>query len=396
MLFQVIDKKNNCPEIFYDGKIIKFKNHDELTKTWTYTSHLEKTKIECADLYCGGKSPQEVCPDHLQEEWTRVSKKMKAFLKTFITAKISLDEFCTFNMIPEKFLLDYFHVKNKITDHILKTHEKPKNYDFLYDLDRVLTSISDRRLNIDEKAFEKLFETYGAHRKLMRLSESGNRLVYNLFGTKTGRLTTKSNSFPILTLKSNYKNLIIPNNDWLLELDFNSAELRTLLSLAGHDQPEEDIHMWNIENVFKDDFMRRDEAKTKIFAWLYNSASQMPEAEKIYDREKIKNEYFDGSVVKTLFGREIPADNHHSLNYIIQSTTADLLLKQMIKIHDFLEDKKSYVAFCVHDSIVIDLSAEDRGHLQELLSIFRDTELGNFKVNAKVGHSYGDLRKLNV
>jgi len=220
--------------------------------------------------------------------------------------------------------------------------------------------------------------------------------LYITFWDKTGRLTTKPNSFPILTLKSNYKDLVVPNNDWLLELDFNSAELRTLLSLAGHEQPKEDIHMWNRENIFKDDSLSRQEAKTKIFAWLYNSTSQMPEAEKIYDREKIKNEYFDGSNVKTLFDRKIQADNHHSLSYIIQSTTSDLLLRQMIKIHDFLKDKKSYVAFCVHDSIVIDLSKEDRSSLEELISLFRDTDLGEFKVNASVGDNYGNLRKLNV
>ena len=396
MLFQVIDKKNKCPEIFYDGKILKFENHDELTRTWSYTSHLKKAKVECASLYCGGKTPDEVCPDYIRQEWTEVSKKMKSFLKSFIAAKISLDEFCMFNMIPEKFLLEFFHVKNKITDHVLETYQKPDNYDFLYNLNRVLTSISDKRLNIDEKALENLFETYGAHRKLSRLSESGNRVVYNLFGTKTGRLTTRPSSFPILTLKSNYKELILPNNDWFLELDFNSAELRTLLSLAGHEQPKEDIHMWNKENIFKDDSLSRQEAKTKIFAWLYNSTNQMPEAEKIYDRKKIKNEYFDGSNVKTPFGRKIQADNHHSLSYIIQSTTADLLLRQMIKIHDLLKDKKSYVAFCVHDSIVIDLSMEDRSSLEDLVSLFADTDLGKFKVNASVGDNYGGLRKLNV
>mgnify|MGYP003117590472 FL=1 len=154
--------------------------------------------------------------------------------------------------------------------------------------------------------------------------------------------------------------------------------------------------MWNKENIFKDDSLSRQEAKTKIFAWLYNSTNQMPEAEKIYDRKKIKNEYFDGSNVKTPFGRKIQADNHHSLSYIIQSTTADLLLRQMIKIHDLLKDKKSYVAFCVHDSIVIDLSMEDRSSLEDLVSLFADTDLGKFKVNASVGDNYGDLRKLNV
>ena len=88
------------------------------------------------------------------------------------------------------------------------------------------------------------------------------------FGTKTGRLTTKKSSFPILTLDSTFRSVIKPQNDWLVELDFNAAELRTLLSLAGKEQPKEDIHDWNMKTVLKRAKSREDAKKKSSLGFI--------------------------------------------------------------------------------------------------------------------------------
>ena len=68
----------------------------------------------------------------------------------------------------------------------------------------------------------------------------------------------------------------------------------------------------------------------------------------------------------------------------------------MIKVSNYLKGSKSYVAFPIHDSVVLDLSVEDKEKLPELLNIFSDTELGKFKVNVSVGNDFGNLKKLEV
>ena len=214
-----------------------------------------------------------------------------------------------------------------------------------------------------------------------------------MYGTRTGRLT--ASQFPILTMHKSYRKILKPNNCWFLEMDYNAAELRVMVGLLGKAQPQEDVHDWNMKNVFNDK-STREEAKKRIFAWLYNPKSQDNLLNAEYNRDFVTNKHYDGKQVTTFFDRTIDSDDHHALNYIIQSTAADLFLRQMIKVWEFLKDKKSSVAFCLHDSLVIDLHKEDELYVNDMKTIFAQTELGEFKVNSFGGRNFGDMKRLNI
>ena len=79
------------------------------------------------------------------------------------------------------------------------------------------------------------------------------------------------------------------------------------------------------------------EAKKRIFAWLYNPNSKDHLSSKAYERDSVLKKYYDSDQITTFFDRTIEADEHHALNYIIQSTAADLFFKQMIKVWEMLE-----------------------------------------------------------
>ena len=99
-----------------------------------------------------------------------------------------------------------------------------------------------------------------------KLLDGPNYINYNIFGTITGRLTTHPESFPVLTSQRGFRQLLKPQNDWFLSLDYNGAEIRTLIGLSKQIQPSEDIHAWNVRNIF-DKSVTREEAKTMFF-WL--------------------------------------------------------------------------------------------------------------------------------
>tara|TARA_R110002020_G_C16112471_1_gene759657 strand:- start:29 stop:949 length:921 start_codon:yes stop_codon:yes gene_type:complete len=306
-----------------------------------------------------------------------------------------MNENCFFDLVPKPFLVEYCEIRNKITQYVFENYEKPQNYDFLVDLTKVLTRIKHQKLNIDVSSLKSRTPMVKFHQAMDKYAQISPYCQYNIIGTKTGRLTTQKNSFPIMTMDKDFRSIVKPTNDWFVELDFNAAELRTLMALGGSVRPLEDIHEWNASNVFPKG-TAREEAKQKLFSWLYDENKENKALSSVYDRDKVREMYWSNGIVKTMFGREIEADRKHALNYIIQSTTADLVLRQVIKIYDLLKKRRSFVAFTIHDNIVLDIPDEERYIIPELIETFSDTALGWFKVNVKAGKDFGNLRTLNL
>ena len=294
MFFQTLDDKSECVGYFSSGELFFGDLPDTATKTWNYSAHLKDRNIQYAKLYCGGKSLDEACPDHLRDEWDKINAKLKAHFRSFATAKISLLDHCFFDLVPRRFLLEFCDIKNQITEHVFETHSPPENYDFLVSLTKMVGEIKQNRLHINSAALKERLVEFRARQFARKLNKVEHACKYNVFGTKTGRLTTEKDSFPILTMDKDYRNVLSPANDWFVELDFNAAELRALLALLGEEQPHEDMHEWNLKNVYRG-IGTREKAKKRIFAWLYNQESKDHLANRTYNRELIKKKYWNGS-----------------------------------------------------------------------------------------------------
>jgi len=392
LYFQVIDDKTECIGVYANEKIYYDEMPKGISKTWKYTSILrDRNDIEYASLYCGGENLEKACPEHLQTRLHNVLDRFKAYLISFKEAKISLYDNCFYDLVPERFVLKYCDVKNQITKYIFENYDKPKNYNFLVSLSKVLEDIKYRALQLDFDGFD--FGSVGGRAFHKKIKQINPYIAYDIFGSRTGRLTTKKKSFPILTLDKKYRGTLKPNNDYFVELDFNSAEIRTFLALQGLKQPKEDIHTWIGENVFRGQ-ITREETKKKFFAWLYNPEAKNEVLEKIFDKNKILEKYWDGEQVETHYDRRIKAGKKHALNYLVQSTTSDLFLRRVIDIWDFLKGRLTHVAFCIHDSLILDFSIEDKPLLEGIIDTFSNTELGRFKANVSIGKNFGEMRKL--
>jgi len=116
LLFQVLDSKKECYAVYCDGILYHYPHGLDLTHTWAYTPHIITGDMEYAQIWCKGRSLTDVCPDYLSERWDKVNKKARAFLKTFQSAKINLDDICFYDSIPKKFLIDFYFLKSEITN----------------------------------------------------------------------------------------------------------------------------------------------------------------------------------------------------------------------------------------------------------------------------------------
>ena len=369
MIFQAIDDKNECIGIYADGKIDFNNIPDNLTKTWKYGGSVDSSVVEYAWLYSGGKNLEECCPESLREELLKSQRKLRAFIKSFQIAKVNLNDHCIYDLIPHDFLLEFCEIKNKITEHVFNEYEKPQNYAHLDSVQKLLHKIRYQKLKLDISDCKHLFVNSTQRSKIQQLVKNGY-INYNLFGTVTGRLTTNENSFPILTLKKEIRQIIKPNNDLFVALDYNGAEVRTLLELQGAEQPKEDIHEWNCKHLFEQQ-VSREECKVRFFAWLYDPESTDIKTD-YYDRENLLEQWYDGTHINTPYGRHIRVEKRKAFNYLIQSTTADRVLEKAVKIDNLLEGRKSYVSHIIHDEIALDYSDEDRTLIPLIKEVFED------------------------
>jgi len=139
----------------------------------------------------------------------------------------------------------------------------------------------------------------------------------------------------------------------------------------------------------------RDEAKVMFFSSFYNH-NDMSLNGSVYNRNKVLEQYYNDGSIHTPMGRSILVDERKALNYLIQSTTADLTIDRAVALDKILENTKSKVAFIVHDEIVLDIHSEDRYKIPELKEVFQNNKLGNFMANVKAGKSYGSMEKLDL
>ena len=297
-----------------------------------------------------------------------------------------------FDMIPQDFLMRFCEIKNKITKHVSENWEKPKHYDHLSDVSKLLHKIKYQNLNLSTQDCRHLLTSSRDRDKAMALISNYRQIEYNLFGTVTGRLTTSPGSFPILTLRKDLRQILKPQNDLFVCLDYNGAEVRTLLELCGEDQPNIDIHQWNSQHLFEQG-IPREECKVRFFAWLYDPTSKDIKSNH-YDRKKVLDNWYKDGYINTPYGRKIRVEERKALNYLLQSTTSDRVLSKAVKIDALLVENncQSYISHIVHDEIVLDYSDGDRKWIPQIKEIFED----GYLCNLTAGKDYYNLKELKV
>ena len=405
MLFQTLDDKTECVGIYTDNKLIFDPDGfpPELTQTWKYAPYLRDLDVEYISLYLEGGKIADAIPEYLKDDWEDVSNKVLAFKRSLSLAQVDTQENCFFDLVPERFLVEFCEVKNKITEYVAKNVKRPVRYNFYKHVSMMLQDLSNKKVTIDAQLVSTYLQSPKLKNHAKNILSAAPYVRYNQFGTKTGRLTTKKGSFPILTMSKEFRSAVKPQNDYFVELDFNGAEVRTLLGLLGKDQPPGDVHDFHLNEIFTK-INTRDQAKVAFFAWLYGSKTaadqqEMTKLAQFYEKDRLLEEYWDGTTVRTPFKKEIPdTSEHHALNYLVQSTAAELTLKQALKIEFLLRNQSfgSHIAFLIHDAIVIDMKKEDDNLLKSMVALMASTNFGKFKVNIKRGKTLGSMKDIQL
>jgi hypothetical protein len=400
MIFQVLDDKGECIGIYQDGELYFSDAPEGMEKTWSYSSALKDLDIQYASIYAGGKKLEEVCPPELKREYERVSLRIKAHVAAFKTAKLNPKENCIYDLIPHKTLKEFCELKNRICEHVFQTYPKPKEYEYFKSFGEFIGDISARDIKLNRSWLSGKLYDIQAQKLWEKINSIQPHIKYDQFGSVTGRLVVTEDSFPILNLNKKLREVIVPQNDWFVEFDLNAAELRTAMALLGKTQPAGDLHEWSAEHIFRGE-LNRTEAKETATSWLYNSTSKNAlkydsELNAFYNKPALLAMYHLDGKVHTPFGREIECDTYHAISYLNQSTLIDLFHRQILKANSILDNKKSFISFLVHDSLVLDLSEKEKSLLPDFIRTLSDTKWGIFPVNVKIGRNYGEMKKIKI
>ena len=202
-------------------------------------------------------------------------------------------------------------------------------------------------------------------------------VVYDRFGTVTGRLTVKSGP-EILTLKREYRDIVVPGTQGgrVMSVDFSALEVRVMLYELGIRCDSGDVYA-----QFAEEFgLSRDHAKFAVISRLYDigehtlgerlsvSGSALKKLIARIDAKlptetllkRLRVQHATNGYITNRFGRRIVVNDPIDMifkNYYAQSTGVDVALLGFSSIVNEMKTSMPGVRplFVLHDALVLDV-----------------------------------------
>ena len=256
--------------------------------------------------------------------------------------------------------------------------------------------VEEQGILVDEKLFDKYFETPWKGRSLR---DSKVYSSYNLYNITT-RPTNAFNSINFLAFnkENGSRTAFIPENDAFVEFDFDGYHIRLIADAMYTDIPQDQsIHEYLGKQYFNKEELTPEEyqeAKKITFRQMYNGVEEeymhIEFFEDVYHTVRAMwTAYTNNGFLELPNGRKLTQENANPqklFNYYIQCLETVNNVKKLNKLKDHLKDKQSKVLLVVYDSILIDYAVSDgKGTLSHIKDILEE---GGYRVKAKKGDNY--------
>lgn len=273
-----------------------------------------------------------------------------------------------------------------IIEPIVRKYDGNDIYNFNNEkLTYVFHHIEENGIKLDKGCF---FDCYGENLRHPEFNISKSRIYgqYNLY-TTTGRPSNAYNTinFAALNKTNGERMCYCPDNDILVEMDFNGYHPRLIGELVGYP-----LHA---DNIYDDLGIE----KTIMFENLYGGIR----------KEHINHPYFkhiqmfiddmwdiyqhDKSYSTSLRTFNLGEINNQTkmFNYIIQGLETYTNVNILSDILEYLQDKKTKIILYTYDALLFDFSKEDGTEVLHKL-----VELMKYPVSVKAGKNYHNLKKI--
>lgn len=238
---------------------------------------------------------------------------------------------------------------------------------------------------VDPIRVEQILEDSGMNRRVVEgliPEQTGyaQPIIYDRFGTRTGRLTVRSGP-GILTMKKAYRDAFVSSyaDGHIVSLDFSALEVRVLLYEAGGHCDEADLYAYLAKKIFGGEFDRKA-VKAAVIAESYGSGktslSQFlgisgEKLESLIEgirnflgtkslKENLSQQYWKNGFIRNRHGKKVAIDEprtHIFVNSYAQSTGVDVSLLGFNNIIKSLTSSTGVrPLFVLHDELILDVS----------------------------------------
>jgi hypothetical protein len=249
--------------------------------------------------------------------------------------------------------------------------------------------------NIEKQGIKLSKEPFVEHFKTLpnpKFSVSKGKIYtqYNLY-TLTGRPSNAFNgiNFAALNKTNGERAAFIPENDFLVEIDFKAYHPTIIAKLAGYE------FTGNIYEQLSLQFpgSTPETIKELVFQQLYGGVRKDFQDKPFFSdvnryTNKLWNEELIG--IGTQFGKRFTKEMIENptpqklLNYIVQNTETIFNVVQFSAVVNLLKDKKTKIILYTYDSILLDYDSSEN-----LLDSI--TSLLKFNYSTKSGHNYAEI-----
>ena len=388
---------------------------------------------EQIDLYNSIELPLAIVLGDMEYAGVYVDSEILKEMGTKINARINEIKNEIYELVGEEFNISSPLQLGKILFEKLELpHGKKTKTGYSTNVD-VLTRLQGKHpiieLIMEYRTLTKLYSTY--IEGLLASIHEDNKIhtIYTQALTRTGRLSSIEPNLQNIPIRYEYGKLIrkafIPSKDSVLVSgDYSQIELRIFAHMANIEslkyafEHDIDVHTKTASDIFKVDIneITKDQrriAKAVNFGILYGISSfglsenlKIPpyEAQKFIDNyfetypgikdymDNAKKEAYEKKYVRTLLNRKRNIEELSNTNYMIrqqgeriamntpiQGTSADIIKKAMVEIHQKFKDEKikSQIIMQVHDELVIDVLKEEE---EKVTSIVKETMEKTFEL----------------
>ena len=269
------------------------------------------------------------------------------------------------------------------------------NNDYMNDVIKAFTSIEKNGIKVSDDVCD-IFDI----RVKKHISNGKLYSQYNLW-TTTGRPSNSFGSVNFAALPPEKRKAFVPENNSLIEFDFDAYHLRLIADLVDYDFGKDSVHKHLAEHYE----CSYEESKQRTFKLLYGgidkeTREKVPFFDKVhnYINKKWSEINTHNCVYTDIYRRKLLFKNYKDMNrnkvfnYLIQAYETESNIKKILLIQDYLLGKKTKLVLYGYDSFLFDFANEDGVEtLRDIKSILEENK---HYTKSKMGLNYGEMEDI--